>query len=402
MNDRMNEQISGPLPTAACATDASPGNDRFYADLPAFTGLDGMTDERHYRAAPTDWLVFVTDVRGSTAAVAAGRYKEVNTIGAATIVAAANACAGTDFPFVFGGDGATLLVPPSVRDSVARALLFLARKSQDDFGLPLRVGCVPVAEVVARGKPVWVARRELSPGNCIAMFAGGGLNEATAMIKAPDGRWLLADDPQGEGSVEGLECRWCAVPARHGTVLSLMVWAPGEHLALYGQLLSAILQIAPNAMPVTPQNLSTRWPPEFLMHEAKMKQQGRFMQWLHYAGVSLLTALLTVIVKRTRGDPESAAAVYISSLCRNNDYLKIDDYLRMVIDVTDAQRERITALLESFSATHGLAWGMHGSRASLFTCMVRSQQEHLHFIDGDDGGYTAAARDMARRAGQIK
>ncbi len=413
MKDRMNERMidrmidqtidpmTAPLP-ATVRTDGGACDERFYADLPAFKGLEGMTDERHYRPAPMDWLVFVTDVRGSTAAVAAGRYKEVNTIGAATIVAACNACPDIEFPFVFGGDGATLVVPPSAGDRVARALLYLARKSQQDFGLALRVGRVPVAEVLARAKPVLVARRELSPGNCIALFAGGGLNEATDMIKAADGRWLLAEDQQGEGSVDGLECRWCSVPARHGRVLSLMAWAPGEHLALYGQLLSAILQIAPQAMPVTPHNLPTRWPPEFLMHEAKMKRHGRLAQWLHYAGVALLTALLTVLVKLTRSDPASAAAVYIASLCRNNDYLKIDDYLRMVIDVTDAQRERIMALLERFSASHGLAWGVHESRASLFTCMVRSQEEHLHFIDGDDGGYTAAARDLARRAGRSK
>ncbi len=82
------------------------GNENFYAQLPAFSALEGLTDERHYRDAPADWLIFVTDVRGSTAAVAAGRYKEVNTIGAATIVAAANACDGIEFPFVFGGDPA--------------------------------------------------------------------------------------------------------------------------------------------------------------------------------------------------------------------------------------------------------------------------------------------------------
>ncbi len=374
----------------------------FYAQLPAFTTLDGITDERHYHDAPPDWLIFVTDVRGSTAAVAAGRYKEVNTIGAATIVAASNACAGLEFPFVFGGDGATLLVPPSARDAVSQALLYLARQSERDFGLRLRVGCVPVAEVLARGKTVSVARRELSPGNCIAMFAGGGLNEATDMIKAADGRWLVDAGLQGTGSVDGLECRWCAVPARHDGVLSLIMYAPGDHLRLYRELLQAILAIAPQPMPITPQNLPIRWPPEFLMHEARLKRRGRLSQWLHYLGVLLLTGVLTVIVKRTQQDPTSVAARYIASLCRNNDYLKVDDYLRMVIDVTDAQRRSIEALLERYRSSHGLQWGAHLSSSSLFTCMVRSQDIHLHFVDGNEGGYTAAARDMAAREGKSK
>jgi hypothetical protein len=33
----------------------------------------------------------------------------------------------------------------------------------------------------------------------------------------------------------------------------------------------------------------------------------------------------------------------------------------------------------------------------LFTCMVKSEQIHLHFVDGNNGGYTAAARDMKAR-----
>ncbi len=377
-------------------------NENFYAQLPAFSALEGLTDEQHYRDAPADWIIFVTDVRGSTAAVAAGRYKEVNTVGAATIVVAANACDGIEFPFVFGGDGATLLVPPSVREQVGNALLYLAQKSARDFGLTLRVGCVPVDEVLARGKPVRVSKRELSPGNCIAMFAGGGLNEATAMIKSADGRWLLDGHAHDEGSVEGLECRWCAVPARNGGILSLILWAPGDHLQLYRELLRAILEIAPQPMPITPLNLPTRWPPEFLMHESKLKRRSRLAQLLHYSGVLLLTGLLTWIVKRTQRDPTSVAARYIASLCRNNDYLKVDDYLRMVIDISDAQRASIEALLQRYRTSHGLQWGAHLSSSSLFTCMVRSQEIHLHFVDGNDGGYTAAARDMAAREGKIK
>ena len=374
-----------------------PDTSRFYADLKPFEDDQDITDEAHYREAPPDWFVFVTDVRGSTAAVAAGRYKEVNTIGAASIIAAQNACPEPEFPFVFGGDGATLVVPAPARERVAGALLYLARKSLSDFDLELRIGCVPVAEVNARGKRVLVAKRQLSERNCIAMFAGGGLNEATAMVKQADRAWLLDTAGSGEGSVEGLECRWCAVPARRDGVLSLIVHAPGENLTLYREMLAQIRQIAPQAMPITPANLPTRWPPEFLTHESKMKQQGWLAQRLHYLGVLLLTGVLTVLVKLTKASEGSAAAVYIDSLCRNNDYLKLDDYLRMVIDVSHEQRAQIEERLETYRHSHGAAWGSHFAQSSLFTCVVRSQQVHLHFVDGSDGGYTAAARDMDRR-----
>lgn len=374
---------------------------RFYATLAPFEDDRDITSERHYSEAPSDWVVFVTDVRRSTAAVAAGRYKEVNTVGAASIIAAQNACPDIEFPFVFGGDGATLVVPSGARDQVAQALLYLARKSHADFGLELRVGCVPVAEVHARGKRVLVSKRQLSAGNCIAMFAGGGLNEATAMVKQPDGAWLLRQAGRLDGSVDGLECRWCAVPARCDGVLSLIVHAPGENLALYQQVLAQVSEIAPQPMPITPANLPADWPPEFLLHESKMKRQGWLAQRLHYLGVLALTGLLTVLVRLTRGNQGSAAATYIDSLCRNTDYLKLDDYLRMVIDVSNEQRRRIEERLDAYRQSHGVAWGSHFARSTLFTCMVRSQQVHLHFVDGSDGGYTEAARDMHRRQSAV-
>lgn len=378
--------------------DPASSSEQFYAQLARVVSLDELTDPAHYRPAPRDWFVFITDVRGSTAAVAAGRYKEVNTLGAASILSAQNACPGVEFPFVFGGDGATLMVPPGCHAAVSESLAALARKSEQEFGLSLRVGCVPVADIVDRGCQLLVARRQLSEGNDIAMFAGGGLNEATAMVKSPDGRYLVTKSPDAPPSMDGLECRWCAVPSRRDGMLSLIVHADGEHLPLYRQLLSSIRQIAPDAMPITPDNLPDRWPPEFLMHESRMKKRGRLAQWLHYAGVAALTGLLTVIVKRTRHDPESAAGRYIASLCKNNDYLKLDDYLRMVIDVTHAQREAIARLLDEARRLHGIRWGWHFSRSALFTCVVRSPEIHLHFVDGDEGGYTAAARDMDARS----
>jgi hypothetical protein len=374
-----------------------PDTSRFYADLPPFKNEQDLTEPVHYFEAPTDWFVFVTDVRGSTAAVASGRYKAVNTIGAASIITAQNACPEFEFPFVFGGDGATLVVPARGRERVAQALLALAQKSRSDFGLDLRVGCVPVENIHACGKRVLVAKRCLSEGNCIAMFAGGGLNEATAMIKQTDGTWLLGSHDKVAANVEGLECRWCAVPARRDGILSLIVHAPGENMAVYREVLAQIRQIAPDALPVTPANLPVQWPPEFLIHESTIKHAGWLAQRLHYLAVLALTSILTVLVNMTKTNEGSAAAQYIDSLCCNTDYLKLDDYLRMVIDVSHEQRARIENQLDYFRRSHGAVWGSHFSAASLFTCMVRSHQVHLHFVDGSDGGYTAAARDMEKR-----
>ena len=47
-------------------------------------------------------------MRDSTRAIAEGRYKDVNMIGAACINAVLNISRKKSVPYVFGGDGATL------------------------------------------------------------------------------------------------------------------------------------------------------------------------------------------------------------------------------------------------------------------------------------------------------
>jgi len=42
-----------------------------------------------------------------------------------------------------------------------------------------------------------------------------------------------------------------------------------------------------------------------------------------------------------------------------------------------------------------VAYGTHQASAALMTCLVRSYDgDHLHFVDGADGGYALAAKQM--------
>ena len=65
-----------------------------------------------YRPLPEGWALAVADVVSSTEAIAAGKYKSVNMAGASVITAVLNVLEGSDYPFVFGGDGAVIAVPP--------------------------------------------------------------------------------------------------------------------------------------------------------------------------------------------------------------------------------------------------------------------------------------------------
>lgn len=49
-----------------------------------------------------------------------------------------------------------------------------------------------------------------------------------------------------------------------------------------------------------------------------------------------------------------------------------------------------------------LVYGMHKSRETLLTCIVQSYNgNHLHFVDGSDGGYALAATALERRFSEL-
>jgi len=92
---------------------------------------------------------------------------------------------------------------------------------------------------------------------------------------------------------------------------------------------------------------------------------------------------------------------YADSLRTHSDYRKFDDMLRMILDCSPKQVEKIKSLLEALYQKGEVFYGLNESDTSLMTCYVQDLNEgnHIHFIDGGEGGYTKAAIQLK---GQIK
>ena len=147
-------------------------------------------------------------------------------VGAASITAVLNVCGDFEVPFVFGGDGGTLIVPGSLRDAASNALTGLRAMSQATFGLSLCVGAIPIADLREQGTDVRVRKLELSPGNYLAMFTGGGVDLADSLLKnSPPGSpdLLEAQAEIGGPVLRGLSCRWEPLSPRNGCMMTIMV-----------------------------------------------------------------------------------------------------------------------------------------------------------------------------------
>src|SRR5476651_2554465 len=124
-------------------------SESFYESVPVFRDFTRVLDPAIYKPLPDDWVIGVADVVQSTKAIRDNHYKAVNMAGAAVIVAVTNALDGRDFPFVFGGDGASFAVPAAAADLAHQALAATATWVREELNLTLRVSLVPIAAVRA-------------------------------------------------------------------------------------------------------------------------------------------------------------------------------------------------------------------------------------------------------------
>ncbi len=124
-------------------------NETFFFDLPGFQSFFEFTDSAHYQPVPDDWLVVVADLENSTQAIERGLQRQVNSVSTALVISVLNVFDQVQIPFVFGGDGATICVPDSHREKLKQALAASRLLAREAYNLELRVGIIPVADLVA-------------------------------------------------------------------------------------------------------------------------------------------------------------------------------------------------------------------------------------------------------------
>jgi hypothetical protein len=375
----------------------------FYARLPATDRFSDLADPARYAPVPADWHVVLTDVVGSTEAVRAGRYRDVNYVGAASIAAVLNASGRADVPFVFGGDGATLVVPPELLAASAGALAALRVHAAERLGLTLRAGVVPVVEVHAAGHRLDVARLQVAPGYAQALIAGGGLGWAEGRVKDPATapRYAVAAAPDEAADLyAGLECRWRDVPSPNGETVALLVEAVGPgaadvYRAVLGTL-DALYGAGDAPHPVTLRGLRLSTDPRRFGPEARLRRPGRGARYrAELWARNLLGRTLIRLGQRTA---ETDWAAYPGLVREATDYRKFDGVLRMVLAGSPEQRRRLEAFLEAEYRAGRLAYGLHVSDRAVLTCLVYERMgQQVHFVDGAGGGYTAAAVFFKRR-----
>ena len=386
----------------------------FYKDLPAVASGAGSVDTAAHRTVPGDWSVVIADIVASTKAIAAGKYKDVNMVSASAITAVLNVTGRADIAYIFGGDGATLLVPSNMLLAVAQALQGTRKMAKEVFGLEMRAGVVSVAELESKGAPVRVAKTETAPRVYQAALSGSGVSLAETLVKGEAGAgyditalFPLAELEAKEPDFSGLQCRWQPLQSRNGADLSIIVWARAADNAtagkMYNDILAQISEICGHSdgwRPAAVQNLQLTTCSKALRGDTAINSYGR-------GGLARFVKLATNMVGGTIGNICFAlglkvghfnGATYRGEVAQHTDFMKFDNALRLVMDVTSFQQKALTAYLEELHLAGKVFYGIHAAKAALMTCLVFDYgDDHFHFVDGADGGYALAAVQLKQQ-----
>lgn len=382
----------------------------FFEALPMLRRFEDTADPSNYLPLPDDWYIAITDVRGSTQAIEQGRYKEVNAMGAISIMGVLNITHKFNFPFVFGGDGATIAIPSSIKEATIKSLRGVQVLAKQQFGLEVRAGLIPVKDLREAGSDIKVARITISEYFTQAAFIGGGTQLADTLLKSAqrDSNYLI-ENLGGEASQDfnGLECRWDEVYNDRGEVHSILIdvvkEGKADRNALYREIYSRIEEIygtEDEYAPILSDKLRLTLNNRKLLVEKNVRTFGTTRReqigyWLKLRMQWLLGKILMRFGIRTG---KTDWGRYKSDMAKNTDFRKFDDMLRLVLAGNEMQRFTLQGFLESLYEKGEVVYGIHTSKSALVTCMILDHQKgHIHLVDGNDGGYAMAAKKMKDR-----
>lgn len=376
----------------------SENTDQFYNDLPAnrMVLADLLVNAELFAEVPADWHVIITDIKRSTQAVFDGLHETVNLIATGSIVTVLNMAfrAGITIPFFFGGDGATFIVPPSIVDQAMRGLMLYQSNTSENFNLELRVGTVPVQQIYEKGHELQISKLSLSASFSIPVVLGNGLSFAEQLIKAEDYLFATGLSPAEELDLTGMQCRWDKIdpPENSQEIVTLLVVAragiaPAQIFSQVMRQIDDIYGPPQKRQPISVAKLKLKSSFDRLGVEMRARiGKIRFFELMK----SWLINLYGYIYFHTESGKN-----YLNKLVEMSDTLVIDGRINTVITGNEAQRLALIKVLDRFESSGDILYGIHISGDSVMSCYVRDLKDgHIHFVDGAEGGYTQAARQL--------
>ena len=380
--------------------------DHFFSNLPInkIPLQQLLLKKDSFKAVPANWHIIITDIKSSTQAVNSGLHENVNLIATGSIVTVLNIAfkANIAIPFFFGGDGATFIIPESIIDRSMKALQIYRRNTQENFNLDLRAGIVPVKEIYELGHTLKISRFNISKIFSIPIILGDGLDYAEKIIKGED--YLFANDNSADEELDlsGMQCRWDKIqpPENSEEVVTLIAIVRdfSKQATVLSKVIAQLDQIYGSSEKRQPISIPK------LIFRTSFNHLGREMR--HRLGKVKFFELIKTWLVNAYGYiyfRTESGQKYLNQMVEMSDTLVIDGRLNTVITGTIEQRTKLENFLDQLEANDEIMYGIYVSGESVMSCYVRDlEDDHIHFVDGAEGGYTKAAAVLKEKIKKLQ
>ena len=371
----------------------------FYANLEVQdTSISALLGKKkNFEELPEDWHILVADIRNSTQAVQNGNHNHVNLVATGCVIAVLNLAEthNLNVPFFFGGDGATFLIPEVILEQSLSVLQKHNLNTEKNFGFSLAIGSYSIANIYKENIDLKIARVKVNQVMNIPVVLGNGLQYAEEKIKNdPELKEIISDSTPLD--LDGMECKWDRIkpPFKDQEVVSLIISGceEADFSRVYSKVMKAIDEIYGSIgkrKPISIKRLKIKAGLQRIKDEMKTKL-GKW-NFAVFIKSFLIANFGEIYLKKT-----NAGKSYMLKLVELSDNLTLDGRINTVITGNSSQRKRLIGYLDKLENLGLIKYGHHVSKESIMSCYVKdmSTDQHIHFIDGGDGGYTKAANQL--------
>ncbi|KQC32041.1 hypothetical protein AAU57_00910 [Nonlabens sp. YIK11] len=370
----------------------------FYAQLKAKKkSLQYLVRQpRNFTAVPADWHVVVADVQNSTQAVENGMHNNVNLAATGSVVAVLNSLKTDlhkhEIPYFFGGDGVTFLIPDDYLEKVMSALETYKKHVFKNLKLKLKVGALSVREIYHNNLQIKILKSKVNPHLTIPIVLGNGIKYAEKYIKKEIDLANAIEDSTALIDLTGMECRWDQISPRDekNKVVCLLVHCEDESQqeSVYADILDIITLVfgsLEERQPITVKRLKLKATIRKIRKEMVARIGRNDLTYLvkHW----LITYFGKFYFAYFKEGKE-----YLNKVSQLSDTIMFDGSLNTVMEGDADQIERLTNYLDLLEREGKIKYGIHSTYASVMSCYVQDRRDnHIHFVDATEGGYTSAA-----------
>jgi hypothetical protein len=283
-------------------------------------------------------------------------------------------------------------VPNEILPDCLFALQLHQERCSLSFDFFLRVGHRNVNQLKEEGAQLRIAKYKRNDLHMMPIILGDALQLAEVSIKERESQEAI-EQMAYNLNLQGMECKWDKIkpPQKGNEVLSLIISAASvaSQSELYSEVLKKIDLIYGEDIirhPVSAGKLKMVHHLSRFKNEVQMKYKevttGKVAAswWRSVAG--------SIFTKYTRPGKN-----YLDDLIQLTETLLLDGSINTVITGEAAQRDELLAYLDQLEKEKKLKYGYYTSSSSVLSCFVTAIDDyHIHFLDGDNGGYTQASK----------